>query len=52
MSVSFIASLPAAQQDAVRARLQAVIDGYPALAGKDSVAFPYRTEAYSCRRLG
>ncbi|MDF3834564.1 class I SAM-dependent methyltransferase, partial [Cupriavidus basilensis] len=36
MSVSFIASLPAAQQDAVRARLQAVIDGYPALAGKDS----------------
>ncbi|KJK21849.1 SAM-dependent methyltransferase [Burkholderiaceae bacterium 16] len=52
MSVSFIASLPPAQQDAVRARLQAVIDGSPALAGKPSVAFPYRTEAYSCQRLG
>jgi SAM-dependent methyltransferase len=52
MSVSFIASLAAAQQDAVRARLQAVIDGSPALAGKPGVAFPYRTEAYSCQRLG
>ncbi|MFJ1251745.1 class I SAM-dependent methyltransferase [Cupriavidus sp. CuC1] len=51
MSVSFIASLPAAEQDAVRARLLAVIDAIPALAGKASVAFPYRTEAYSCQRL-
>jgi len=51
MSVSFIASLPAAEQDKVRAQLQAVIDGSPALAGKAALAFPYRTEAYSCRRL-
>ncbi|MDT6963048.1 class I SAM-dependent methyltransferase [Cupriavidus sp. SZY C1] len=50
MSVSFIASLPAVEQDAVRARLQAVIDTDPALRGRDVVAFPYSTEAYCCTR--
>ncbi len=52
MSVSFVAALPADQQGAVRAQLQAVIDGEPALAGKDEVVFPYRTEAYCCTRRG
>lgn len=51
MSVSFIAALPPAGQDAVRAQLQAVIADTPALAGPE-VAFPYRTDAYSCERLG
>ncbi|MCY1221064.1 putative methyltransferase [compost metagenome] len=51
MSVSFIAALPAAEQARVRERLQAVIDGHPALAGRAEVAFPYRTEAYCCERL-
>ncbi|MEM5430862.1 class I SAM-dependent methyltransferase [Cupriavidus oxalaticus] len=51
MSVSFIASLPGTEQERVRAALQAVIDGHPALAGRQEVAFPYRTEAYSCARL-
>ncbi len=50
MSVSFIAALPPAQQDAVRAQLQAVIDDSAALSGPE-VAFPYRTQAYSCERL-
>jgi hypothetical protein len=51
MSVSFIAALPAAEQARVRERLQAVIDGHPALAGRAEVALPYRTEAYCCERL-
>ncbi|SDP25550.1 Methyltransferase domain-containing protein [Ralstonia sp. 25mfcol4.1] len=51
MSVSFIASLPQPEQDAVRARLHAVIGGDPALQGRDEVSFPYSTEAYCCERL-
>ena len=51
MSVSFIASLPPARQDAVRAQLHEVIAQDPALAGRDTVSFPYRTEAYCCERL-
>ncbi|MGN5477362.1 class I SAM-dependent methyltransferase [Cupriavidus basilensis] len=51
MSVSFIASLPPEQQAGVRAQLRAVIDADPALAGRAQVAFPYRTEAYSCTRV-
>nr|WP_315593532.1 class I SAM-dependent methyltransferase [uncultured Cupriavidus sp.] len=50
MSVSFIASLPQAEQDAVRARLHAVIAADPALQGRDVVSFPYSTEAYCCER--
>jgi len=51
MSVSFIAALPPAQQDAVRAQLDRLIASHPELAGRDTVAFPYRTEAYCCTRL-
>ena len=51
MSVSFIASLPQAEQDAVRARLHDVIGSDPALQGHDTVSFPYSTEAYVCQRL-
>ncbi|QWC92091.1 class I SAM-dependent methyltransferase [Cupriavidus metallidurans] len=51
MSVSFIASLPQDQQDAVRARLREVIATDPALHGHDLVSFPYSTEAYCCERL-
>ncbi|MBU69076.1 MAG: SAM-dependent methyltransferase [Cupriavidus sp.] len=51
MSVSFIASLPQAEQDAVRARLREVIATDPALQGRDEVSFPYSTEAYCCQRL-
>lgn len=51
MSVSFIASLRPAQQDAVRQQLHEVIAHDPALKGQDTVSFPYRTEAYCCERL-
>ncbi|GJG95205.1 class I SAM-dependent methyltransferase [Cupriavidus pauculus] len=50
MSVSFIASLPQAGQDAVRAQLHEVIATDPALHGHDHVSFPYSTEAYCCVR--
>ncbi|MNY78434.1 hypothetical protein D3C86_2186750 [compost metagenome] len=50
MSVSFIASLPPAQQDAVRAQLHEVIATAPALRGQAVVAFPYTTAAYCCER--
>jgi len=51
MSVSFIAALPPARQEAVRAQLQTVIDHTPALAGQTAISFPYRTQAYSCTRV-
>ena len=51
MSVSFIAALPPARQEEVRARIQAVIDHTPALVGQAAIRFPYRTQAYSCTRL-
>ncbi|MFC4158887.1 class I SAM-dependent methyltransferase [Chitinimonas lacunae] len=51
LSVSFIAALPDAEKARVKAQLQTLIDTHPALRGRDSVAFPYRTEAYRCARL-
>ncbi|MDH0301950.1 MULTISPECIES: class I SAM-dependent methyltransferase [unclassified Pseudomonas] len=50
-SVSFIAALPAAEQDRVMDQLQALIDNHPDLKGRDRIAFPYRTQAYVCQRL-
>ena len=51
LSVSFIAALPEAEKAKVSAQLQALIDTHPALQGRDSVAFPYQTQAYLCHRL-
>ncbi|XVO89764.1 class I SAM-dependent methyltransferase [Pseudomonas palleroniana] len=51
LSVSFIAALPDAEKAKVRAQLQALINTHPALQGRDSVAFPYQTQAYVCYRL-
>lgn len=45
MSVSFIASLPAAEQARVRAQIDALADGDPDLAQRGTVRFPYRTLA-------
>ena len=50
-SVSFIASLPDVEKEKVVARLQALIASHPALRNKETIAFPYRTEAYKCVRL-
>ncbi|WP_439862401.1 class I SAM-dependent methyltransferase [Pseudomonas antarctica] len=51
LSVSFIAALPAAQKAVVTAQLQALIDTHPDLIGRDTVAFPYQTQAFVCQRL-
>ncbi len=51
LSVSFIAALPEASKAVVTAQLQALIDTHPALKGRDTVAFPYQTQAYVCHRL-
>lgn len=51
LSVSFIAALPAAQIARVTEQLRTLIDTHPALKGRDTVAFPYQTQAYRCNRL-
>ncbi|MCF5054838.1 methyltransferase domain-containing protein [Pseudomonas syringae] len=51
LSVSFIAALPAAEKAKVTAQLHALIDTHPDLCGRDTVAFPYQTQAYVCHRL-
>ncbi|WP_314532139.1 class I SAM-dependent methyltransferase [uncultured Pseudomonas sp.] len=51
LSVSFIAALPDAAKAVVTAQLQVLIDTHPALKGRDTVAFPYQTQAYACHRL-
>ncbi|TDR71420.1 class I SAM-dependent methyltransferase [Paludibacterium purpuratum] len=48
MSVSFIAALPQAQREQVRRQLHELIERHPHLAGRTSISFPYRTEAYCC----
>ena len=50
LSVSFIAALPSSEKAMVAARLQALIAEHPALRGRESIAFPYQTEAYLCAR--
>ncbi|WP_191487813.1 class I SAM-dependent methyltransferase [Pseudomonas sp. FEN] len=51
LSVSFIAALPVAEKAKVTEQLQALIQTHPALRGRETIAFPYRTEAYRCIRL-
>ncbi|MGP0015018.1 MULTISPECIES: class I SAM-dependent methyltransferase [Pseudomonas] len=51
LSVSFIASLPTAEKAQVTEQLHTLIQTHPALRGKETIAFPYRTEAYRCIRL-
>jgi SAM-dependent methyltransferase len=51
LSVSFIAVLPEPEKAGVAARLRALIDTHPALRGRATIAFPYQTRAYCCRRL-
>lgn len=51
LSVSFIASLPAEEQTVVRQRIEALIASHPALRGRETVRFPYQTQAFYCERL-
>jgi SAM-dependent methyltransferase len=52
LSTSFIAALPALEQDRVVAQLWKLIETSPDLAGKSEVTFPYETAAFSCTKLG
>ncbi|QXI31047.1 class I SAM-dependent methyltransferase [Pseudomonas vanderleydeniana] len=51
LSVSFIAALPDAGKARVVEQLQKLIETHPDLRGRETIAFPYRTEAYHCIRL-
>jgi len=50
LSVSFIASLPEPEKQAVATQLWALRDRFPALQAQE-IAYPYRTEAWCTRRL-
>lgn len=50
LSTSFIAALAAPDKARVRAQLQTLVDTHPALRGRATISFPYRTEAYRCVR--
>jgi SAM-dependent methyltransferase len=51
LTVSYIAALPDNERADVREQLRALVASHPALRGRGSIAFPYRTFAYSCNRL-
>ena len=50
-SVSFIAALPPDEHQRVVDELRQIIAQTPALADQPTVTFPYRTMAFSCRKL-
>lgn len=51
LSVSFIAALPEADKAVVTGQLRELIQTHPALRGRQTIEFPYQTQAYLCRRL-
>lgn len=51
LSVSFIAALPEAEKAEVTRQLRELIQTHPALRNRDTIDFPYQTQAYRCRRL-
>lgn len=52
LSISYIAALPQAEQDAIAGQIRTVIAATPELAGKPEVTIAYKTAAYCCRKLG
>nr|WP_308426379.1 methyltransferase domain-containing protein [Chitinimonas sp. BJB300] len=50
MSVSFIAALPEPEREAIATELRALIAHHAALAGKQEIVVPYRTEVFWCQR--
>jgi SAM-dependent methyltransferase len=51
LSVSFIAALPQTEKSIVTQQLRELIHTHPALKGRETIEFPYQTQAYLCRRL-
>jgi SAM-dependent methyltransferase len=52
LSTSFIAALPASARDDLARRVRALIAATPEIARKETVAFPYETAAFDCRKVG
>jgi ubiquinone/menaquinone biosynthesis C-methylase UbiE len=51
LSVSFIAALPHDEKSTVAQKLSDLISSHPAIRGRESIEFPYRTHAYGCQSL-
>ncbi|WP_296256281.1 MULTISPECIES: class I SAM-dependent methyltransferase [unclassified Pseudomonas] len=51
LSVSFIAALPEADKALMTEQLRELINTHPALRDRQTIEFPYQTQAYLCRRL-
>jgi hypothetical protein len=49
--VSFIASQPADVNAGIRRELEQLVATHPALRGRETVSFPYRTLAFHCLRV-
>jgi SAM-dependent methyltransferase len=50
LSVSFVAALPDDKKVLVSEKLKELISTHPAIKGRESISFPYRTHAYRCSR--
>lgn len=51
LSVSFIAALPPSEKAKVTEQLQNLVQTHPSLRRRETIEFPYQTQAYLCRRL-
>jgi SAM-dependent methyltransferase len=51
LSVSFIAALPEKEKSKVTRELRDLISSHPKLKGRETIAMPYETHAYCCRRV-
>ncbi|MFL6551132.1 MAG: SAM-dependent methyltransferase, partial [Povalibacter sp.] len=51
LSISFVAALPSEQRTQIAQRIRELIERTPELAARKTVRFPYRTVAFSCRKL-
>jgi hypothetical protein len=52
LSTSFIAALPGEERDRVARGVLGLLDSDEQTAGRDPLSLPYRTDVYSCERLG
>jgi SAM-dependent methyltransferase len=51
LSVSFIAALPETEKSKITRELRDLISSHPKLEGRETIAMPYETRAYCCRRV-
>jgi len=51
-SISFISALPESERGAVVAQVRILLASHPALAEKENIEFPYRTDLFWCEKVG